>query len=104
MNNTMSKEAFAEKVCQYVKEALPEELAEAEVRTTSLDLWADSPHMVLLIIRPWDSATMGFCLDRWYQGKKETAETAAAAIINDRRLYCMPQGDVSDQVSAIIYA
>ena len=51
MNETINKEEFAENVRKYVKKALPEELAEAQVRTTCLDLWADSPHMVLLFIR-----------------------------------------------------
>ena len=108
MNETINKEEFAENVRKYVKEALPEELAETQVCTTCLDLWADSPHMVLLIIRPWDSTTTGFCLDRWYQGyldKKETAETTAAAVINDRRLYCIPQGDSMNlEGGAVIYA
>lgn len=108
MNGTMNKEKFAEKVLQYVKDALPEELAEAQVRTTSLDLWADDTRIVLLIIRPWDITTVGFCLDKWYQGyldKKETAETAAAAVINDRRLYYIPQGDSMDlEGGAVIYA
>lgn len=107
MNETWSKEEFAEKVSRYVKEALPEELVEAEVHTASLDLWADGPRMVLLVIRPWGCATTGFCLDRWYHGyldKKETAETAAAAVINDSRLYRMPQGDSPDlEGGAIIY-
>ena len=48
MNETINKEEFAENVCKYVKKALPEELAEAQVRTTCLDLWADSPHMPAL--------------------------------------------------------
>lgn len=108
MNETLDKKEFAEKVLQYVKDALPEELAEAQVRTTSLDLWADDTRIVLLIIRPWDSTTAGFCIDRWYQGyldKKETAETTAAAIINDKRLYCIPQGDSLDlEGGAVIYA
>lgn len=108
MNGTMNKKEFTEKVLQYVKDALPEELAEAQVRTTSLDLWADDKRIVLLIIRPWDSTTAGFCIDRWYQGyldKKETAETTAADIINDRRLYCILQVDSLDmEGGAVIYA
>lgn len=108
MNGTMNKKEFAEKVCQYVKAALPEELAEVQIRTASLDLWADDTRMVLLIIRPWDSTTTGFCLDRWHQGyldKKETAETTAAAIINDRKLYCIPQGDsLNLEDGVVIYA
>lgn len=108
MNGTMNKKEFTEKVLQYVKDALPEELAEAQVCTTSLDLWADGARMVLLVIHPWDSTTVGFCLDKWYQGyldKKETAETTAAAVINDRRLYCIPQGDSMDlEGGAVIYA
>lgn len=108
MNETMSKEEFAEKVLRYVQEALPEELAEAQVRTTSLDLWADDARMALLVIRPWGGTTTGFCLDRWYQGyldKKETAESTAAAVINDRRLYCIPQEDGLDlEGGAVIYA
>ena len=95
MKETMSKEAFAEEVLHYVKEALPEELAEAQVRTVSLDLWADGSRMALLIIRPWDST----------MDKGETAEAAAAAIINDGRLYCTPQGDGLDmEGGAVIYA
>ena len=104
MKETMSKEAFAEEVLHYVKEALPEELAEAQVRTVSLDLWADGSRMALLIIRPWDSTTTGFCLNRWMD-KGETAEAAAAAIINDGRLYSTPQGDgLVMEGGAVIYA
>ena len=84
MKETMSKEAFAEEVLHYVKEALPEELAEAQVRTVSLDLWADGSRMALLVIRPWDSTTTGFCLNRWMD-KGETAEAAAAGFTARRR-------------------
>lgn len=108
MNGTMNKKEFTEKVLQYVKDALPEELAEAQVFTASLDLWADGARMVLLVIRPWDNTTIGFCLDKWYQrylDKKETAETVAAVVINDRRLYCILQGDSMDlEGGAAIYA
>ena len=36
----MDQKEFAEKVVQYVRNALPEELSEAEVRAAGLDLWA----------------------------------------------------------------
>ncbi|MEY8335529.1 hypothetical protein AALB53_20905 [Lachnospiraceae bacterium 47-T17] len=108
MNEAMGKEQFAEKVLRYVREALPEELAEVRVRTVSMDLWEDGGQAVLLVIRPWSGTVTGFCMDRWYQAyldRKETAETTAAAIINDRRLYCMPQGDGLDPDGcAVIYA
>ena len=102
MNETMSKKEFAEHICQYVRKALPEELAEAEVRATSLDLWADDPRMVLLIVRPWNGITTGFCLDKWYKDcpNAQITEAVAASIINDRRLYCMPH---DNNGGAVIY-
>lgn len=106
MNETMSKKEFAEHICQHVRKALPEELKEAEVRATSLDLWAGDPRMVLLIVRPWDGVTTGFCLDKWYKDCPDVqiTEAVAASIINDRRLYCMPHGDNIDlQDGAVIY-
>lgn len=57
--------------------------------------------------------SMGQHNDRFLPGQmvpevlsqKETAETTAAAVINDRRLYCIPQGDSMDLESgAVIYA
>lgn len=103
MNEETRKKEFAEHVCQHVKEALPEELAGADVHAATLDLWADSPQTVLLVIRPWGGITTGFCLDRYYQ--KETVEAAAASIINDRRLYVMPHVDGTElEGGAVIYA
>jgi len=103
MNEETRKKEFAEHVCQFVKEALPEELDGAEVRAATLDLWVDSPRTVLLVIRPWNGVTAGFCLDRHYQ--KETAEAVAASIINDRRLYSVPREDGFDlEGGAVIYA
>lgn len=110
MKKRMSKYEFAEKVAQYVKNALPEELSGAEVRIAEPDLWADGPHTSLLIIRPWNGTTTGFMLDKWYQKYMNgdiTAESAAAAVINNRRLYSMPLDgmDASDLTGgAVIYA
>lgn len=87
-NQIIKKEEFAERVRQYVKEALPPELKEAEVYAVRLDIGDGSTRMALLVIRPWDSSATGFCLDDWYAGGM-TVESAAAAIINDRRLYNM---------------
>ena len=110
MKKRMSKYEFAEKVAQYVKNALPEELSGAEVRIAEPDLWADGPHTSLLIIRPWNGTTTGFMLDKWYQKYMDgdaAAESAAAAIINNRRLYSMPLDSIvaSDLTGgAVIYA
>lgn len=110
MKKRMNKNEFAEKVAQYVKNALPEELSGAEVRIAEPDLWADGPHTSLLIIRPWNGTTTGFMLDKWYQKYMDgdiAAESAAAAIINNRRLYSMPLDgmDASDLTGgAVIYA
>lgn len=90
MNRILSIMEFSEEVRRYVKEALPQELAGAEVRVTSLDMWEGGARMALLVIRPWNGVTTGFCLDRWYKGCSDgetAAASAAAAIINDRRLY-----------------
>lgn len=90
MSGILSIMEFSEEVRRYVKEALPQELAGAEIRAASLDMWEDGARMALLVIRPWNGVTTGFCLDRWYKGYSDgeaTAESAAAAIINDRRLY-----------------
>ena len=108
MSKTMGKEQFAEKVLQYVKKALPEELAEVKIRIVSIDLWNDGARTVLLVKCPWSGTVTGFCMDRWYKAYldgKETAKTTAAAVINERRLYCMPQGDGMDMDGcAVIYA
>lgn len=110
MKKRMSKYEFAEKVAQYVKNALPKELGGAEVRIAEPDLWADGPHTSLLIIRPWNGTTTGFMLDKWYQKYMDgdiAAESAAAAVINNRRLYSMPLDgmDASDLTGgAVIYA
>lgn len=107
----MSKKKFAERVCAYVKKALPHELAEAEVRTARLDLWTDHARIALLVIRPWDGITTGFCLEQQYEdysNGRATVESAAAAIIGDRRLYCMPTdnggSDMPGRTAAVIYA
>ena len=51
MNETISKEQFAEKVLQYVREALPEELAGVKIRSASVDLWDGGSRTVLLVIQ-----------------------------------------------------
>lgn len=93
MEKIKSLEEFAKSICQYVKNALPEELSEAEVHTASLDIWNGSAHTVLLVMRPYNGVTTGFCLDRHYENYSNgntTIESSAAAIINDRRLYNIP--------------
>lgn len=106
----MSRYEFAEKVAQYVRNALPEELDGAEVRIAEPDLWADGPHTSLLVIRPWNGTATGFMLDKWYQKYMDgdtAAESAAAAVINDRRLYAMPldgMGSSGLTGGAVIYA
>ena len=59
MNETISKEQFAEKVLQYVREALPEELAGVKIRSASVDLWDGGSRTVLLVIRPWTDIIQG---------------------------------------------
>lgn len=88
----MSIKEFAERVCQYVKEALPHELEGTDVRGARLDMGDGDTRMVLLIIRPWNRIVTGFCLNDWYKdyaAGNAAVESAAAAIINDRRLYNM---------------
>ena len=85
---TMDIKEFSERVCQYVKAALPFELKEAEVYVTRLDIGDGDTRTALLVVRPWDGSATGFCLDDQYAGAA-TVESAAAAIINDRRLYNM---------------
>ena len=112
MKKHMDLKEFAEKTATYVRNALPAELADAQVRTASPDLWADGPHEVLLVIRPWINAAAGFRLDGWhakYRDGSVSVEDAAAAIINDRRLYVMPSAATSLDASgmdgcAFIYA
>lgn len=106
----ISKKKFAERICAYVKDALPHELAEAEVCTARLDLWSGHPRIALLVIRPWNDITTGFCLERQYEeytSGKATVVSAAAAIINDRRLYFTPPDndcpDMQGRTAAIIY-
>lgn len=109
MEKNKNLKEFAKNVCQYVRDALPEELSEANVRATSLDIW-DKPRMVLLIVRPQNGITTGFCLDKHYENYSNgnaTVESTAAAIINDRRLYRLPlDSDSLDslQGGAVIYA
>lgn len=86
----MSIKEFGERVCQYVREALPHELEGTDVRIARLDMGDGVTHMVLLVIRPWNGIVTGFCLeDRYkrYASGTTAVESAAAAIINDRRLY-----------------
>lgn len=112
MEKHMNLKEFAEKTAAYVRNALPAELAGAQVRTASPDLWADGPHEVLLVIRPWINAAAGFRLDGWhakYMDGSVSVEDAAAAIINDRRLYVMPSAASSRDAAgmdgcAFIYA
>lgn len=86
----MDIKEFSEHVRKYVKEALPDELAEADVCVTNLDTGESTARVILLVIRPWNDTATGFYLDQWYANYSAgdaTAESAAAAIINDRRLY-----------------
>ena len=90
MKKMMSIKEFGEQVCQYVKAGLPSELEMAEVCTARLDMGNGDTHMALLVIRPWSGEATGFYLDGWYiryVSGDMTVESAAAAIINDRRLY-----------------
>lgn len=98
MDKLTNQKQFAKTVTAYVQNALPTELSEAVVRVERLNLWADGARMVLLIIRPWNGITTGVCLDTWYQkyaNGNAAPHDAAAAIINDRRLYVMPYADSS---------
>lgn len=112
MKKIKNQKEFAEEIAQYVRNALPEELAETQVHAARLDLWAGRPCMALLLIRPWNNTTIGFRLDGWHQKYSDgnaSVEDAAAAIINDRRLYIMPSiggstGASLLEGSAIIYA
>ncbi len=99
---------FADDVRRYVKNALPEELAEAEVCTDCMRLWDGVARMVLLVIRPQNGATTGFCLDKPYadySDGKATVESAAATIINNRGLYNMSldNSNLQQNIAAIIY-
>ncbi len=90
MDNQMEIEEFAGHVLKIVKTALPQELQEARVCVTMLDIGDDAARMALLVCRPWDGTTTGFYLDDWhrqYLNETATIESAVAAIINDRRLY-----------------
>ena len=111
MSKTTNIEEFADIICRRVKEALPEELKEAEIRVARLDIWNDGQRTVLLIVRPWGGATTGFCLDRHYKQYYDgtaTLEHVASEIINDRRIYCMAPDNGADvsgmQGGALIYA
>ena len=111
MNKQLNSKEFSEVICQQVKEALPQELEEAEVRTACLDMYADGTRTALLIIRPWINFTTGFCLDRYYKQYVAgiiTPEHAVSEIIHDRRVYCMSANNGMDvsvmQDAAIIYA
>jgi len=111
MSKTSNIKEFADIICRRVKEALPEELKEAEVRAASLDIWNDGQRTVLLITRPWGGVTTGFCLDRHYKQYYDgivTLEHVLSKIINDRRIYCMPTdngfGVPGLQGGAVIYA
>lgn len=104
MEKHMDLKEFAEKTAAYVRNALPAELAGAQVRTASPDLWADGPHEVLLVIRPWINYAAGFRLDGWHAKYRDgcaSVEDAAAAIINDRRLYVMPSAASSRDAAGI---
>lgn len=92
MKETMGIWEFAGDVRRYVKEALPEELSGADVCVASLNTEDGNIHVALLVSRPWNGTATGFYLDGWYErysGGIDTAESAAASIINDRRLYNM---------------
>lgn len=111
MDRLMSIDEFAVQVHAIVKKALPEELSTAEVYTQKLKIWDGEARTVLLVIRPWDGTTTGFCLDKHYaayHNGEETVESAAAIIINDRRLYSIPtdgtDGASGLQGAAVIYA
>ena len=112
MKKLMDQKEFAEKTAYYIRNALPEELADAIVHTALLNIWADGSHMTLLLTHPWNNTTTGFRLDGWFQkylNGNATVESVAAAIINDRRLYVIPSSgcipDISGmEGSAVIYA
>ena len=113
MSKTTSIDEFATQVCAIVKDALPEELSNAEVCAQKLNIWAGEARTVLLVIRPWDGITTGFCLDRHYKEYYDgnaTVESVAAAIINDRWLYSIPASGVGGpdesglQSAAVIYS
>lgn len=86
----MNAKGFEEQVCQYVRNALPQELKDVEVYVTKLDIGEGHTRMVLLVIRPWDHTATGFDLDAQYKryvAGDATVESIVAPIINDRRLY-----------------
>lgn len=86
----MSIKEFGERVCQYVRKALPHELEGTDVHIARLNMWDGVTYMALLIIHPWNGIVTGFCLNDWYKryaSGTTTVESAAAAIINNRRLY-----------------
>ncbi len=86
----LSIREFGEQVRCYVEAGLPSELEMAEVCTARLDMGDGDTHIALLVIRPWNKETTGFYLDGWYIryiSGDITVESAAADIINDRRLY-----------------
>lgn len=90
MEKMMSIREFGEKVCQYVKAGLPSELEMAEVCIVRLDMGDGDTRTALLITRSWSGYATGFCLDGWYKkysSGNATVQSAAAAIINDRRIY-----------------
>lgn len=90
MEKMMSIGEFGEKVCEFVKAGLPSELEMAEVCTARLDMGDGDTRTALLIIRPWSGEATGYCLDGWYKRYSDgdmTMESAAAAIVNDRRIY-----------------
>jgi len=93
MKGTMSMEEFAGSVCKCVKEHMPIELADVEVRAVFLDIGEGDAPMLLLVTRPWNNIATGFYLENWYQDYSAghaTVGTAAVAVLNDQRLYCMP--------------
>lgn len=90
MGKQMENTDFAKHVLRYVKNALPYELSGAGVFIARLDTGEGAARVALLISRPWNSTATVFYLDGWYRkylNGAATAESAAAAIINDRRLY-----------------
>lgn len=90
MEKIMGIKEFEERVCQYVRNALPYELEGSRVYVTRLEVGEGETRLAVLVIRPWSEMISGFCLHDFYKdyaNGSATVESVAAAIINDRRLY-----------------
>lgn len=90
MSRQMDINKFARNVQRYVKNGIPKEMKKAGVYVARLDTGDGAAHVGLLISRPWNGTATVFFLDGWYKQYSDgaaTAESTAAAIINDRRIY-----------------